>query len=233
MRRARWMTRASVSCDRMTLRLVVLISGTGSNLKAICRAIDDGSCDATIASVISDRADAAGLSFARDRGFPSSIVRFKDFPDRAAWDVALTEAVAAHAPDLVVLAGFMRIVGAPLLQRFPYRIVNVHPALLPAFPGADAPAQAITARVRVSGCTVHLVDSGVDTGPILAQAAIPVAADDTASTLHARIQAHEHSLLPRVIDAVARGVVVLGPMPTIHASVSLESALVAPSLERP
>ncbi len=216
----------------MTLRLVVLISGTGSNLRAICRAIDDGTCDATVTSVISDRADAAGLTFARERGFQTTVVRFKDFPDRAAWDIALAEAVAQDQPDLVVLAGFMRIVGAPLLQRFPFRIVNVHPALLPSFPGSDGPAQAIAARVRISGCTVHLVDSGVDTGPILAQAAVPVASDDTASTLHARIQHHEHALLPRVIDAIARGVIVLGPAPTIRADAALEAALVAPRLER-
>lgn len=216
----------------MTLRLVVLISGTGSNLKAICRAIDAGTCDASIASVISDRADAAGLAFARERGFRTSVVRFKDFIDRPTWDVALADAVASDQPDLVVLAGFMRIVGAPLLQRFPYRIVNVHPALLPAFPGADAPAQAISARVRISGCTVHLVDSGVDTGPILAQAAVAVAPDDSVSTLHARIQQQEHVLLPQVVDAIARGLITLGSVPLVQAGVPMDSAFASPSLGR-
>lgn len=217
----------------MTLRLVVLISGTGSNLKAICRAIDDGECDANVAAVISDRADAAGLEHARSRGIATQVVRIKDFADRGAWDQGLAAAVADHNPELVVLAGFMRIVGAPLIARFPHRIVNVHPALLPAFPGHDGPQQAIAARVRISGCTVHLVDSGVDTGAVLAQVAVAVAPDDTAATLHARIQHQEHALLPRVIDAIARGAIGLGAKPRIQLEVDRDQALVSPLLSRP
>lgn len=217
----------------MTLRLVVLISGTGSNLKAVCQAIEAGACDATVAAVISDRADAPGLEYARAHGIATAIVRIKDFTDRNHWDQGLADAVAGYAPDLIVLAGFMRIVGAPLLTRFAYRIVNVHPALLPAFAGADAPQQAITARVRISGCTVHLVDSGVDTGPILAQAAIAVAADDTTASLHARIQQQEHALLPSVIDAIARGAIELGATPRVDLDIASEQSLVSPRMDRP
>jgi phosphoribosylglycinamide formyltransferase 1 len=137
-------------------------------------------------------------------------VKLKDFPDREAWDRALAETVAACEPKLVVLAGFMRLVGPAMLARFPGRIVNVHPALLPLFPGTDAPAQAVRAGVRVSGCTVHVVDSGVDTGPIIAQAVAPVLPDDDADRLHQRIQRLEHRLLPAVIDAVAHGRIELG-----------------------
>ena len=216
----------------MTLRLVVLISGTGSNLKAITRAIDEDKCDANVVAVISDRSDAAGLEHARERGITNAVVRIRDFADRDAWNEALAARVASHDPDLVVLAGFMRIVAAPLLNRYTHRIINVHPALLPAFPGADGPEQAIAARVRISGCTVHLVDNGVDTGPILAQAAVPVAVDDTAATLHARIQVYEHALLPLVIDAIARGVITLGPVPNVPLDRALDRVLVSPLLSR-
>lgn len=216
----------------MTLRLVVLISGTGSNLKAITRAIDEGNCDATVTAVVSDRSDAAGLDHARERGITATVVRMRDFANRDVWNDALAESVASHTPDLVVLAGFMRIIAAPLLNHFPHRIINVHPALLPAFPGADGPEQAIAARVRISGCTVHLVDNGVDTGPILAQAAVPVAVNDTAATLHARIQVHEHTLLPLVIDAIARGAITLGPTPNVPLDRSLDCSLVSPTLSR-
>jgi phosphoribosylglycinamide formyltransferase-1 len=124
----------------------------------------------------------------------------------------LAEEVTALKPDLVVLAGFMRVLGAPLLERFPGRIINVHPALLPSFPGHDAPQDALDGGVRISGCTVHVVDAGVDTGPILAQAAVPVLVADTADTLHARIQVQEHALLPRVIHQIAIGAITLDPM---------------------
>src|SRR6185369_11715763 len=153
-------------------------------------------------------------AFAKERGIETAVVPPKGYASRADWDEALAARVAAASPDLVVLAGFMRIVGAPILARFPHRIVNVHPALLPSFPGTDGPGQAIAKGVRIAGCTVHLVDAGVDTGPILAQAAVPVLPSDDAHTLHARIQVHEHRLLPAVIDAIARGEIVLGERPT-------------------
>lgn len=196
------------------MKIVVLVSGRGSNLRALCRAIDEGRCAAIIAAVISDRHSAEALSFAQERGIPTEVVRPKDFPDRDAWDAALAPLVAAHAPELVVLAGFMRIVGSAMLARFPYRIVNVHPALLPSFPGTDGPAQAIEKGARISGCTVHLVDAGMDTGPILAQGAVPVLPTDDAASLHARIQGVEHRLLPFVVDAIAKGVIVPGIKPS-------------------
>jgi phosphoribosylglycinamide formyltransferase-1 len=211
------------------VKLVVLVSGRGSNLKAIAHAIEVGRCRAEIAAVISDRHSAEALVFAKEQGYAADVVRPKDFADKPAWDAALADAVARHAPDLVVLAGFMRIVGPALLARFPHRIVNVHPALLPAFPGTDGPAQAIEKGVRLSGCTVHLVDAGVDTGPILAQGAVPVLPGDDAATLHARIQTVEHVLLPFVIDAIGRGDITPGERPSFAAGLRFpEGALSAP-----
>jgi phosphoribosylglycinamide formyltransferase-1 len=202
----------------MVLKLAVLISGKGSNLAAIQHAIETGQCAARIQLVVSDRSAASGLEFAAARGLSTAIVSFRDHVERASWDHALAAAVAQSGSDLVVLAGFMRLVGPALLARFPRRIINVHPALLPLFPGTHGPEQAIAAGVRISGCTVHVVDAGVDTGPIIAQAAVPVLPDDEAATLHERIQHAEHALLPRVIDAIARGAIVLEPDLRVPAS---------------
>jgi phosphoribosylglycinamide formyltransferase-1 len=192
--------------------VAVLVSGRGSNLKAICDAIDAGSCDANIVGVISDRKSAAALEFASEREIPTRVVALRKGDDRDAWNDSLADTVASLEPDLVVLAGFMRVLGAPLLDRFPGRIINVHPALLPSFPGHDGPQDALDGGVRVSGCTVHIVDAGVDTGPIIAQAAVPVLDDDTADSLHTRIQVQEHRLLPAVIHQIARGVITLDPL---------------------
>jgi phosphoribosylglycinamide formyltransferase-1 len=191
---------------------VVLVSGRGSNLRAICTAIDAGECDATIVGVVSDRKKAAALEFAARRGIPTRTVPLRKGDDRDSWNELLADEVAALEPDLVVLAGFMRVLGAPLLERFPGRIINVHPALLPSFPGHNGPQDALDGGVRISGCTVHIVDAGVDTGPILAQAAVPVLTEDTADTLHARIQVQEHQLLPRVIHQIAIGAITLDPL---------------------
>lgn len=196
---------------RAPLRTVVLVSGRGSNLRALLDAIDSGACRARVVSVIADRAGCAALELARERAVPVRVVRPKDHADREAWDAALADAIASLEPELVMLAGFMRIVGDAVLARFGGRIVNVHPSLLPAFPGMDAPRQAVEGRVRISGCTVHLVDAGVDTGPILAQAAVRVHDTDDAASLHARIQALEHVLLPRVVDWIATGALALDP----------------------
>ncbi len=215
------------------MKLAVLVSGTGSNLRAVAAAIDAGTCAATIALVASDKESAPALAFAAERGIATTVVRPKDYADRVAWDAALAERIAIVAPDLVVCAGFMRIVGASMLARFPHRIVNVHPALLPSFPGTDGPAQAVAKGVRVAGCTVHLVDAGVDTGPILAQAAVPVLPSDDAHALHARIQVHEHRLLPAVIDAIARGGIVLGDEPVFRDVVfDATHFLVSPPIEQ-
>jgi phosphoribosylglycinamide formyltransferase-1 len=209
------------------LDVVVLASGRGSNLRAILAACDAGTCAARVVAVVSDKPDAPALELARERGLPTRVVPLHGKADRPAWDERLAETVAAFAPRVVVLAGFMRIVGPAMLARFPHAIVNVHPALLPAFKGADGPAQAVAAGVRVSGCTVHGVDAGVDTGPILAQAAVRVEPGDDAARLHARIQRAEHVLLPAVLDAIAKGGITLGPTPRIAAATPEDEPLAA------
>ena len=209
----------------MTLKLAVLISGRGSNLDAILRAIDAGTCSAQVLLVVSDRADAPGLELARARNIPTAVVRMGDYANRAAWDDALFAKVAEAEPELIVLAGFMRLLGRVFIDRFRQRVINVHPALLPLFPGTTGPAQALEAGVRVSGCSVHLVDHGVDTGEVIAQAVVPVLPNDDAATLHARIQKVEHVLLPRVIDAIARGAIELSPTLRVHSLPDADTAL--------
>jgi phosphoribosylglycinamide formyltransferase 1 len=188
-----------------TLRLAVLVSGRGTNLEALANAIDAGHCSAEIVLVASDNPDAAALAYADSRGIPRAVVPFVRGVERRAWSEALAAQVEASAPDLVILAGFMRILASEFVRRFEGRLINVHPSLLPAFPGKDGVGDALAAGVRITGCSVHLVDEGVDTGPILAQAAIPVLPGDTRERLHARIQRREHELLPRVVDDFARG----------------------------
>jgi phosphoribosylglycinamide formyltransferase-1 len=215
----------------MALRLVVLISGKGSNLVAISDAIARGECLATIDLVVSDRHSAGGLSEARARGIETAVLKLRDFADREAWNRALTERVARAKPDLVVSAGFMKVVDGGFLKRFERRIINVHPALLPLFPGVDGPAQAVAAGVRVSGCTVHMVVEGaVDAGPIIAQGVVPVLPGDDVARLHERIQHTEHVLLPRVIAAIARGDVTLAPELQVRAGADAGHMLL--SLER-
>jgi phosphoribosylglycinamide formyltransferase-1 len=218
----------------MALSIVVLISGKGSNLRAILEAIDAGTCNADVRAVISDRDSAEGLALARSRGVETAVVALKAYPDRAQWNDALRDRIASFEPALVVLAGFMKLLGAGTIDRFAGRILNVHPSLLPLFPGVDGPAQAIAARVRVSGCTVHVVDHGVDTGPIVAQAVVPVLAGDDVDRLHQRIQRAEHRLLPAVIDAVARGDVALAPQLRVaDAAFDAASVLYSPRLGLP
>jgi phosphoribosylglycinamide formyltransferase 1 len=212
--------------------LVVLASGRGSNLRALFEATRGGRCAARIVAVISDRSDADALAFAREQGIETRVLPLRKGDDRDRWNEELAALVAEFSPDLVVLAGFMRVLGGVVVRRFAGRIVNVHPALLPAFPGHDAPTQAIRAGVRISGCTVHIVDFGVDTGPILAQAAVPVSPTDDAASLHARIQAEEHRLLPEVVDFIARGLISLDPPRITGAPVALDRALVVPTAER-
>ncbi|MEY4576782.1 MAG: hypothetical protein RL701_1485 [Pseudomonadota bacterium] len=209
----------------MPLKLVVLISGRGSNLAAIAQAIDSGACNAQLALVVSDRKDAAGLEFARARGVPTALVSLGDHTDRAGWDAALAATVAHAQPELVVLAGFMRVLGPAFLARFPRRVINVHPSLLPLFPGTHGPAKALAAGMRVSGCSVHIVDAGVDTGPIIAQAAVPVVPGDDVAALHERIQQAEHRLFPRVIAAIAAGTIELSPELRVRAPPPAETTL--------
>jgi phosphoribosylglycinamide formyltransferase-1 len=182
-------------------RLVVLVSGAGSNLAALLAAHDAPDYPARVVGVVADRASAGGLQLARAAGVPTAVVAPGDFADRAAWDAGLADAIAVFRPDLVVSAGFMRILGAPVLERWPDRVLNTHPALLPAFPGAHAVRDALAFGVRVTGCTLHVVDAGVDTGPVVAQAAVAVEPDDDEATLHERIKVAERRLL---VDWVAR-----------------------------
>lgn len=209
---------------------VVLVSGRGSNLRAICDAIDAGTCEANIVAVVSDRRSAAALELAEQRGIATRVAPLRKGDDRDLWNESLADIVTSFEPELVVLAGFMRVLGPPLLERFPGRIINVHPALLPSFPGHDGPGDALRGGVRISGCTVHVVDSGVDTGPIIAQAAVPVLADDTAQTLHERIQAQEHRLLPAVIHQIAVGAIELDPLRVKLPSSDPTRSLSAPEL---
>jgi phosphoribosylglycinamide formyltransferase-1 len=187
-----------------TARIVVLISGAGSIMAALAFACEDPEYGATIAAVIADRADAGGLAVAAHAGIPTAIVSPGDFQDRATWDSAVARTAAAFTPDLVVCAGFMRLLGDPVLRAFPGHIVNTHPALLPAFPGAHAVREALAAGVKVTGCTVMIVDEGIDTGPILAQRAVVVREDDTEASLHERIKAAERELVVDTIGSMVR-----------------------------
>lgn len=182
------------------LPIVVLISGTGSNLAALLAAERAADSPYEVVAVIADR-DAPGLEHARSAGIPTQVVRLSEHPDRAAWDAALAESVTAHRPALVVLAGFMKLVGPPLLEACGGRIINTHPALLPSFPGAHGVRDALAHGVKITGCSVIEVDAGVDTGRILAQSAVEVLDDDTEDSLHERIKAVEQPLL---VDVVRR-----------------------------
>lgn len=187
------------------MNLGVLISGRGSNLGAILDAIRAGRLDASVCLVISNKAGADGLALAEAAGVPTLVIPHASFPDRSSFDAALVEALREAGVEWVVLAGFMRIVTKVLLDAFPYRVVNIHPSLLPAFPGVDAQAQALAYGARITGCTVHLVDAGTDTGPVVAQAAVPILEGDDRERLAARILAQEHALLVRVLGFIAAG----------------------------
>ena len=182
-------------------RVVVLISGTGSLCAALLDATGDPGFPATVVAVGADR-DAPGLQHARRRGLPTFVVPLREHPDRAAWDRALTAAIAAHDPDLVVSAGFMKIVGPAVLDAFGGRLINTHPALLPAFPGAHAVRDALAAGAAVTGATVHVVDAGLDTGPVLTQREVPVLPGDDEARLHERIKAVERELLVQTVAEI-------------------------------
>ncbi len=186
-------------------RLAVLISGRGSNLQAIIDAIADRRLDATIAIVISNRADAAGLLRAREAGIEALDLSPRAYADRDAYDRAIVNLLRARDVSLVCLAGFMRLVGPPLLEAYRGRILDVHPSLLPAFPGLDAQRQALDYGARISGATVHLVTSELDAGPIVLQSSVPVMAGDTADALSARILIEEHRIYPEAIRIVLGG----------------------------
>jgi phosphoribosylglycinamide formyltransferase-1 len=186
-------------------RIAVLISGRGSNLQSIIDAIADRRLDATIAVVVSNRRDAPGLQRAQAAGIETICVSSKDYPNRDASDRAIVDILQARDVGLVCLAGYMRIVGRPILDAFEHRILNIHPSLLPSFPGLDAQRQALAYGVRITGATVHLVTAGLDDGPIVEQRAVPVLPGDSAETLAARILVEEHRLYPEAIGLVLGG----------------------------
>jgi phosphoribosylglycinamide formyltransferase 1 len=189
--------------------LIVVLSGRGTNLAAL---LDAAKCeqwtqtfDARVAAVISNEADAAGLTVARAAGVPTVIVEHRAYPSRAAFDEALAAAIDAFSPSLVILAGFMRVLGEPFVQRFAGRLINIHPSLLPLFPGLHTHRRALAAGVRVHGATVHFVTAEVDSGGIIAQAALAVRPEDDEASLAARVLACEHELLPRAVRLILQG----------------------------
>jgi phosphoribosylglycinamide formyltransferase-1 len=186
-------------------RIAVLISGRGSNLQSIIDAISVRRLDATIRVVVSNRAEAAGLERARAAGVETLHLSPKQYADRESYDVALAHLLRTRDVDLVCLAGYMRLLGAPVLQAFRDRILNIHPSLLPSFPGLEAQRQALEYGVTVSGATVHFVTDGLDDGPIVCQATVPVRADDTVESLASRILSEEHRIYPEAIQLVLDG----------------------------
>lgn len=185
-------------------RIVVLVSGTGTLLQALLDACADPGYGATVVAVGADRDDTGGLKRAHEHGLPTFVSRVDDHPDRDAWDRALADEVAAYEPDLVVLAGFMKLTGPAFLARFGGRTVNTHPALLPSFPGMHGARDALAYGVKVSGCTVFVVDEAVDGGPIIAQATVPVLEADTEDSLHERIKSVERAMLVEVVGRMVR-----------------------------
>jgi phosphoribosylglycinamide formyltransferase-1 len=223
-------------------RLAVLISGGGSNLRALLEAARDRpGFGGEVVVVGSDRADAGGLRYARAAGIPVVVHPLARGDDRVAWERALADDLAGHAPDVVVLAGFMRILSGDFLARWPDRVVNTHPSLLPAFRGAHAVREALEYGVALTGCTVHLVDEQVDHGPILAQRPVHVLPDDTEQTLHERIKAVEHALLPACVEALChdrvridgRRAVILPPASAGRMPASTVATTTAPASAEP
>jgi phosphoribosylglycinamide formyltransferase-1 len=186
------------------LRVVVLVSGSGTNLQALLDAAADPAYGADVVAVGADRDGLEGQARAERAGIPTFVHRVKDFADRAAWDARLTAAVSSYTPDLVVSAGFMKLVGERVLAAYAGRFLNTHPALSPSFPGMHGPAEALEYGVKVTGCTLFVVDAGVDTGPIVAQQAVPVLQDDSVESLHERIKQTERLMLVDAVGRIAR-----------------------------
>jgi phosphoribosylglycinamide formyltransferase-1 len=211
-------------------RIVILISGRGSNMEAIVRA----RLPATIAAVISNEADAAGLAFARDAGLTTRVVGHRAFPDRAAFDAALKNAIEEFTPDLVVLAGFMRILTEDFVRHYAGRLLNIHPSLLPAFAGLHTHRRALEAGVRVHGCTVHFATVELDHGPVIVQAAVPVLAEDTEDALAARVLAQEHRIYPQAVRWFCEDRIELRDDGTVRIrdARAPDDALCSPALER-
>ncbi len=212
-------------------RCVVLLSGRGSNLAAILKAAQAAEYPAMIAGVVANKADAPGLQLARNAGVPVSVVPSANYSDRDSYDAALQVAVDAYAPDLVVLAGFMRILTPAFVNHYAGRMINIHPSLLPSFTGLHTHQRALDAGVRIHGCTVHFVTAELDHGPMIAQAAVPVLADDTASTLAARVLTAEHQVYPAAIRWFAEGRLrITGQQVVLADALSDDVGMIAPRL---
>lgn len=195
--------------------VVILISGRGSNMQAIVHAQLQGKLPCRIAAVISNVADAGGLAFAAEHGIPTAILSHRDFHSREGFDAALATLIDGYSPDLVVLAGFMRILSGAFTAHYAGRLLNIHPSLLPAFKGLHTHQQALTAGVKIHGCTVHFVTPELDHGPIIAQAAVPVSHDDTPDSLAARVLVEEHRLYPEAVRRFVTGSLTLTPHGTV------------------
>ncbi|KPK19565.1 MAG: phosphoribosylglycinamide formyltransferase [Betaproteobacteria bacterium SG8_41] len=210
--------------------ILILISGRGSNMEAILEA----RLPARIAAVISNEPQAKGLATARAHGITTSVVPHRDFPDRAAFDAALASAIDVHQPDLVVLAGFMRILTDNFVARYAGRLMNIHPSLLPAFPGLQTHRHALAAGVRIHGCTVHFVTPALDGGPIIVQAAVPVQPGDSEETLAARVLREEHRIYPQAIRWFCEGRLALAAngKAVVQSARAPENVLVCPAVER-
>ena len=209
--------------------IVILISGRGSNMQALLEA----TLPCRIAAVISNRADAEGLNIAKTHGIPVTVIEHRDYPDRDSFDAALAKAIDSFAPDIVALAGFMRILGADFVSRYHGRMINIHPSLLPAYGGLDTHARALQDGVKIHGCTVHFVTRDLDHGPIIIQAAVPVLRDDTEQTLAARVLREEHRIYAQAIRWLCKGRVVFngkGHAVLLHRKQSGHT-LVSPGLE--
>jgi phosphoribosylglycinamide formyltransferase-1 len=211
------------------LRLAILISGRGSNMQALIEACHSGRVDAEVALVLSNQAGAAGLAHAAAAGIATRIVPHKEFPDRASFDAALDRALLAAGVDFICLAGFMRLLTPGFIAKWRDRVINIHPSLLPAFPGLDTHRRALEAGVKLAGCTVHFVRFETDTGPIIAQAAVPVLPGDDADSLAARVLVAEHRLYPLALGLVAAGrVQVAGERAMVDAAASAAATLLNP-----
>ena len=191
----------------MTVRrkVAVLISGRGSNMQSLVRACAAPDYPAEIVLVLSNRADAAGLDFARESGIATAVISHKDFPDRTSFDAAMDAEIRRHGADLICLAGFMRLLDSAIIEAWRDRMINIHPSLLPSFRGLNTHKRALEAGVKLAGCSVHFVRPDVDTGPIIAQAAVPVLPDDTPDSLAARVLEQEHLIYPMALRMVAEG----------------------------
>ena len=190
----------------LKVKIAVLASGSGTNLQNLIEQLhEDKSCDIEIAVVMSDRKGAYALERAKRAGIPTEVIRSQDFENRIEFDKEISRHIDKYSVELIVLAGYMKLFQPPFVREFHNRIINIHPSLLPAFPGANAISDTLAYGVKVAGVTVHFVDEGVDTGPIIAQASVPVFDDDDEEALHSRIQVEEHKLYPEVIKAYAQG----------------------------